>query len=270
MLAAYIHSLREAVNRRMGLVLVGVGILLAYTFNHMLRVDALVPKNLSIVFINGNVLGPANLAGPSIFKYLIQNSTAIWIFLSVLAATPLLTSALEKGWVELTLTKGVPRWRVFLGHYFGGITLYTLTLVLILLPISLRLWWQTGVSPEPLIAGILLQVFSFAALMAIAALASLAQSGVGLPAMLTLGAFLVSPFLARRDAMFYPTFTSGWSRGLIDWVYRILPKTSEIEGQTLSYIQDHTITAWWPFWSTGLFLVCTLGLTLWLLHRKSM
>ena len=88
--------------------------------------------------------------------------------------------------------------------------------------------------------------------------------------MLTIGAFILSPFLARRDTTFYRMFNWKGSRWLIDWVYRILPKTSEIAGQALTYIQDHKIESWWPFWSTGVFIVVTMGLTIWMLHRKNL
>ena len=59
------------------------------------------------------------------------------------------------------------------------------------------------------------------------------------------------------------------ARGAVDWAYRILPKCSELQDLCASFIQSGKIASWWPVWSTGVFTLVVVGLTLWLLHRKS-
>jgi len=268
MLAAYFNSLLEAVNRRMALVLAGVAVLVAGTFCWIVQLKPL-PDGTSVIFLGSNFLGPATLAVPSVFGAEIQQTGALWLLLAIFAAAPLLTSALEKGWIELTLSKSTSRWKIFLGRFLGGVTLYFVTFLLATFPVALRLWWKTGVGPRPLAIALLIQTLSFAALLSIVALATLPQKGMALPAMAAVAVWFFSPSLARRQQSYYSFFTSHFSRGVLDWVYRILPKCSELESMCFAYIHDGKIASWWPFWSTGIFAAAMLGLTFCLLQRKS-
>ena len=66
-----------------------------------------------------------------------------------------------------------------------------------------------------------------------------------------------------------PSATLAGHLEVVDWAYRILPKSSELVDICASYVQGGKIVSWWPLWSTGLFTLAVLGLTLWLLERKS-
>lgn len=269
MLAAYLHSLREAVNRRMALVLIGMAILMAVILALLIKVKPL-PNGTSMVFLGQHMMGPPGLGVPAILTQEVEITGGLWIFLAIFASTPLLVSFLEKGWVELTLTKGVPRWKVLLGCYGSGVTLYAMTLGVAMLPAAMWLCMKTGVGIQPFLVAIAFETFGFAALMAIVALAALSQTGPALPITLAIVADLFSPALANRKIGLFALITSGWGQGTINWVYRILPKNYEIVDSSRNYIQFHTIPPAWPFWSTGIFTVATLGLAIWLLHRKSL
>lgn len=269
MLAAYLHSLREAVNRRMALVLIGFAILTAFLIT---RIIVLKPLNdgTTMVFLGRGMLGPASLAVPAVQSNEVRMTGGLWLFLSIFASTPLLVSMLEKGWVELSLTKGVARWQVLLGTYCGGLTLYAATLSVATLPTAIYLFVKTGVGFRGLLVAILLQTFAFASLLALAALAALTQTGTALPIIFSVLVDFLSPFLANRARTFFLLLTSDWSRGLVEWAYRILPKNSEIVSASENYIAHQSFGPAWPFWTTGVFIVCVLGLTIYLLHRKSL
>ena len=87
--------------------------------------------------------------------------------------------------------------------------------------------------------------------------------------MAAVAVWFFSPSLARRQQSYYSFFTSHVSRGILEWIYRILPKCSELESMCFAYIRDGKIATWWPFWSTGIFAAAMLGLSLCLLQRKS-
>ncbi len=269
MLAAYLHSLREAINRRMALVLIGFAVLMAILISRIIILKPMV-DGTTMVFLGRQMLGPASLAIPAVQANEVRMTGGLWLFLAIFASTPLLVSMLEKGWVELTLTKGVSRWRVLMGGYFGGLTLYATTLAVATLPTAIWLWTKTGVGFRPLVIAILLQTFAFAALLALVALTTLTQTGVALPIIFAVLVDFLSPLLASREHTFFRLLTSPWARGLVEWMYRILPKNSEIVTASENYIQFQTLGAAWPFWSTGVFIAVVLGLTIYLLHRKSL
>jgi ABC-type transport system involved in multi-copper enzyme maturation permease subunit len=269
MFAAYLHTLRESINRRMALVLIGMGILMAVILILVFKVMVL-PNGQSVLFLGHHMLGPADLAVPAAMVQEVQITGGLWLFLAIFASTPLLVSMMEKGWVELTLTKGVARWRVLMGAYFGGLTLYAATLAVATIPPAVWLWFKTGVGFKELIVAILIQVFAFAALMSLAALACMTRTGAAIPIMLAILVDILSPVLAFRERGLFQVITSDFWRGIITWIYRILPKDVEIVGAAQNYIMNHKIGPWWPFWTTGVFIVAALGLTIWLLHRKSL
>ncbi len=269
MLAVYLHTIREAIHRRMALVLIGMAILMAVILMLLITIKPL-SDGQSMVFLGQRMLGPAELAVPAAMVAEVQITGGLWLFLAIFASTPLLVSMMEKGWVELTLTKGVSRWQALLGAYFGGLTLYAATLAVATLPPAVWLWLKTGIGFSSLIVAILIQVFGFGALMALAALACMSRTGAALPIMLAVLVDILSPVLATRERGLFSLITSDWARGLITWVYRILPKDIEIVNAAQNYIMFHKLGPWWPFWSTGVFLVVTLGLAALLLHRKSL
>src|ERR1700683_763419 len=268
MIASYPNSLLEAVNRRMALVLAGVALLIAGVFLWIVQMKPL-PDGTSVILLGTNFLGPATLAAPAVFRAEIQQTGALWLLLAIFAAAPLLSSSVEKGWLELPFSKGTSRWQIFLGRFLGGLTLYFLTFLLATFPVALRLWWKTGVGPLPLAVALLIQTFSFAALLAVVALATLPQKGMALPIMAAVAVWFISPLLASRRDIFDSFFASHFARGSLDWAYRILPKCSELEKMCATFIQDGRIATWWPLWSTAVFLAATLGLSMWLLERKS-
>ena len=269
MLAAYIHSVRESVNRRMALVLIGFAVLMAYLITRIIVIKPL-PDGTSMLFMGRQMLGPSSLAVPAVLANIVKITGGLWLFLAIFASVPLLVSTLEKGWVELTLTKGVARWRVMLGAFMGGLTLYAATLSVASLPTAIYLWAKTGIGFQPLLVAILLETFAFSSLLAIAALTTLTQTGAALPIIFAVVIDFLSPLLMNREHTFYLLISSNFGRGIIEWIYRILPKNMEIVTASENYIQFHKIGLAWPFWTTGVFVAAIMGLTIYLLHRKSL
>lgn len=269
MLAAYMHSIREAVNRRMALVLIGMALLFAVILFLLISVKPL-PDGTSMIFLGKNMLGPSSMAVPGAQSQEVQITGSLWLFLAIFASVPLLVSTLDKGWVELTLTKGVARWKILLGCYFSGLTLYFATLAVAMLPTAVWLWVKTGFGFKSLLVAMMIETLGFASLMAIAAFACLSRTGAALPIMLAIFVDLLAPVLSARERALFNLITANWARGLINWTYKILPKPSELLSAGTSYIQFGSVGSWFPFWTTGVFIVVVMGLTAWLLHDKSL
>jgi hypothetical protein len=268
MFATYLNSLHESMSRRVAPVLLGVAILLAIIFNVVVRVGTLL-DGATMIFVGAQPPAPPAIAVPSMLESVLRATGSLWMLLAIFAAAPLLTATLEKGWLELVFSKGTARWRIFLGRYLAGLTLYSVMFAVATLPIALRLWWRTGIGTWQMGVALLIQSFGFAAILAMAAFVTLPQKGVALPVIAAAAIWLLTPSLARRQETFYRIFSSHVVREIVDWSYRILPKCSELEDMCVSFVQGRTVTSWWPVWSTGVFTLTVLGLTLWLLNRKS-
>ena len=264
----YLNSLRESMSRRVALVLFGVAILVALAFNAVVHVRT-TAAGAAAIAIGTQSPAPAMVAVPEVLESELHAAGSLWLLLAVFGAAPLLTATLEKGWLELLFSKGTARWRIFTGRFLGGLTLYALTFALATWPVATRLWWRTGVTTWKISLALLIETFSFAALLSVAALTVLPQKGVALPIVASVAVWVLSPSLAKRQESYYQLFSSHFTREIVDWAYRILPKCSELEDLCVSLLHSGKIESWWPVWSTALFTLTVFCLTLRLLHRKS-
>jgi ABC-type transport system involved in multi-copper enzyme maturation permease subunit len=268
MWATYLSSLQESVSRRVALVLFGVAVLVAAAFNWIVHVVTTATGAPMIAIGTQPPVSPV-LGAPAVLQSEIHAAGSLWLLLATFAAAPLLATTLEKGWLELVFSKGTARWRIFLGRFLGGLTLYAATFAVATIPVAARLWWVTGVSTWRIAIALVIQTFSFAALLSVAALVTLPQRSVALPVIASAALWVLCPALARREESFYQLLSSHFAREVVDWAYRILPKCTELEDLSAALIQTSTISSWWPIWSTGLFTLSLIVLTLWLLQRRS-
>ena len=222
-----------------------------------------------MIFVGTQPPTPPAIAVPAVLESELRATGTIWLLFALFATAPLLTATLEKGWLELIFSKGIARWRIFAGRFCAALTLYALAFGLATFPLAARLWWRTGISTWQVAITLLIQTFSFAALLSVAALAALPQKGVALPIIAPAGLLALSPILAERRQTFYQIFSSPGAREIVDWTYRILPKCSELEDSCVSFLQSGRIASWWPYWSTALCVLAVLSLTVWQLARKS-
>ncbi len=222
MFATYLNALHESMSRRVALVLFGVAILIAIIFNAVVHVRTM-SDGSTMIFVGAQPPAPPTIAVPGMLESILRATGSLWMLLAIFAAAPLLTATLEKGWLELVFSKGTARWKIFLGRYLAGLTLYSVMFAAATLPIALRLWWSTGVGTWQMGVALLIQTFGFAALLAVAALVTLPQKGVALPVIAAAAIWLLTPSLAMRQQTFYRLFSSHVVRGIVDWAYRILP-----------------------------------------------
>lgn len=268
MWATYLNSLRESMNRRVALVLFGVAILVAFAFNWIAHVRT-PAGGTAVITIGTQAPFPATVAVPEVLESELHAAGSLWLLLTVFAAAPLLNGTLEKGWLELLFSKGTARWRIFTGRFLAGLTLYGLTFALATFPVAARLWWITGVATWQISLALLIETFSFAALLSVAALAALPQRGITLPIIAPVAVWILCPLLAKRQESFYQLFSSRFAREIVDWAYRILPKCSELEEIGVLFVHSEKIHSWWPVWSSGVFTLAVFSLTLGVLRRKS-
>jgi hypothetical protein len=268
MFATYFNSLHESMSRRVAWVLFGVALLVAVLFNAFVHVHK-VPGEGNSVVIGSQLAVPVEIGVPALLESEIRVTGTLWLLLGIFAAAPLLVATLEKGWLELLFSKGTPRWRIFTGRFLGGLTLYALIFAVASWPLAARLWLVTGVPTWRIAAALGIQTLSFAALLSVAALVTLPQRGVALPIIASVGLWVLAPVLASRERTLYHIISSHTGRAIIDWAYRILPKTSEIEDACVQFVQGAKVATWWPLWSTAIFAGFFFALTLWQLSRKS-
>lgn len=264
----FLQTLRESISRRMGIVLLATSLIIAgiYVFNIGFE-DGPRP-GLRLVKLGALVL-PAEVFVKTNYDSLIGLTANLWLLLGLFAVSGLTVSYLERGWVDLVMSKGVPRWQVLLERYLASVTLFIVAVFIFCGTIGLWVWWGTGFAPWKFYGGVGLIILGYAAILALMTLVSIHQTNAALLMMLGFLTWMLGNILAGREKSIYLFVKAAWARFIMDWLYRILPKSSELRDMGSALVQGGSIESWFPVWSTALFLVACLTLACWLLHRKS-
>lgn len=263
----FLHTLRESLHRRMGLVLLVISALVPAGLLYLIRFQTR-DDGTMVAYVFSNRVGTASEFVQSALTGMLHMTVGLWLFLGIFAIAPLLTTFMEKGWADLLLSKGVARWQVLLGRYGAGLALFAVSLLILDGTPAVYFWTRTGIAPGRFFVGVGLLALSFATLLALMAVTAMVQAS---PAILIIVAFMqviLSSLLAQREAL-YALMSANWLEWLIDWSYRILPKNHELLGVAVDYFRTGTIASWWAVWSSALFVAGALGVAYWLFHRKS-
>jgi ABC-type transport system involved in multi-copper enzyme maturation permease subunit len=195
-------------------------------------------------------------------------------FLAIFATAHLVPRLMEKGTVDLYLSRPVGRVPLLLSRYLGGVLLSASNLVYLLGSMWLLVVWKTHlVHPRFFLAAGLI-LFGIAALLAFAFLVGTLTSSTAVSIMATFAVFFLSIVLFNLHGHL-AIFSSEWTAGLVDGLYWVFPKTVEIGRAVVGLvngehgpIRDPGALTLAPFLSTGLFGVVSLSLACLRFRRK--
>ena len=195
-------------------------------------------------------------------------------FLAIFATAHLVPRLMEKGTVDLYLSRPVGRVPLLLSRYLGGVLLSASNILYLLGSMWLLVIWKTRlVHPRFLLAAVII-LFGIAALMAFAFLVGTLTSSTAVSIMATFAVFFLSIILKNLHGH-SAIFSSEWAAGLVHVLYWIFPKIVELGGSVVSLVNgaDGPIRAregatLLPFLSTGLFGLVSLALACLKFRRK--
>jgi len=195
-------------------------------------------------------------------------------FLAIFATAHLVPRLMEKGTVDLYLSRPVGRVPLLLSRYAGGLLLAAANVVYLLGAMWLLVIWKTRlVHPRFFFAAGLI-LFGIATLMAFAFLVGALTSSTAVSIMATFAVFFLSIVLSNLHSH-TGMFSSEWAVTLVDGLYGAFPKTVEIGRAVVGLvsgangpIRNRTALSLAPFLSTGLFGLVSLGLACFRFSRK--
>jgi ABC-type transport system involved in multi-copper enzyme maturation permease subunit len=200
----------------------------------------------------------------------LQITSELWFFLGLFSAAQLLATFQEKGWVDLQLSKGIARWKVLGGRVAGAIGVFLWTTLLmngvLVGYFALRLGYT---ALRPFWVGLLLLTLSFVGGVAVLTLVAVSQRDTSILIVALGMEFGLTEMLASREETIYKLFSARWVHWSLDWMYRIMPKHSELHDAAMLYLKNQSWHEWWPVWSTALFIVAALALAIAQFQRKA-
>lgn len=183
----------------------------------------------------------------------------VGLFLSIFATANLVPVMLEKGYVDLLLSKPLSRPALFLGRYLGAIAVVFINLLYLVGGVWLLLGWKTGVWKAGLPAAGLIILLTYAVLLGFMMLVGVVTRSSSITIMLAYFLFPLTAFLSARDNLTV-MLTSKTAVAVINGLYLLLPKIAGM-GRIMSELtMERSVTSFAPIGSSIVFGATCLAL----------
>jgi ABC-type transport system involved in multi-copper enzyme maturation permease subunit len=171
------------------------------------------------------------------------------IFLSIFATASLIPNMLEKGSVDLLLSRPFARWQLLLGRYLGALSIVAINVAYLIGGAWLILSAKTGFWHVPfLISGVII-ILVFGVLYAIMAFVGVTARNSGVSIMAAYLVIFFSPLLFQRDRI-YALLSEKIYQWLLDGIYYMTPRTFELGDLTRALVAGDPIASWTPLFQS--------------------
>ena len=169
------------------------------------------------------------------------------VLFGVFATAGIVPDMLEKGTVDLYLSKPIARWELLLGKYLGAVTVVFANVLYFIGALWLIFGVKLGVWNVQFLLSVFTLTFVFASLYSIVANLGVASRNTAIS---IIGAFLylfvVSGLLEHRARTLYLVSENSIYRTFIDCLYYALPQLSSVQDEIKQQITHETVR-WEPF-----------------------
>lgn len=189
------------------------------------------------------------------------------IFLSIFATASLIPNMLEKGSIDLLISKPLSRTQIFLARFLGAQTIMTFNVVYLIGGTWLILSWKTGVWHLPYLYSIPMVIIAFAIMYTIMAFVGVTSRSSGVSVMVAYTILFFSPFLVQRDSI-YAFLSNKIYYYFLEGLYHIFPKTFEMGEINQALVRGQPIESWMALWTSCLAGAVILGSAVFIFSKK--
>jgi ABC-2 type transport system permease protein len=263
-----LFTLREALARKVFLFFLGIS---ALVIIGMVIIFSIVDTTSLIEGINptGNkvVLSEIILI---LELAIVGQLAALCLLLAIFSSSSFVPVMLEKGNIDLLLSKPVSRSQMLLGKYFGGLLVVLLNIAFLIIGVWVVISIKFSYWDFSFLSVILVVTFTFAVLYSVIVLFGVITQGSVLGMITAYFIFLIlSPILLLGKERWLVLIESDLVKTIVEGLYYIIPKTSELMGKIMiDLTSGKGITDYQPVLTSLVFLILVLGYSLFLFNRK--
>ena len=206
----------------------------------------------------------------SIQFMIINPLTGLCLLLAIFSSASFVPNMMEKGTIDLLLSKPISRDQLLLGKFFGGILVVLVNILFLVigtwLIVSIKFsYWNFSF----LYVSITI-TFAFAVLYSIIVLSGVITKGSILGMMAAYFIFiLLSPLLYAYFTEFRSVVENDVLKAFLDGLYYIVPKTSELTGViTANLAAGRGVTEYQPIITSLIFIILIVGFSIFLFRKK--
>ncbi|MCG3119972.1 MAG: hypothetical protein ALAOOOJD_02532 [bacterium] len=249
-LAIILYTLRESLAKKTFLAFFIVVTLTHLLFIFALNVDIVAGGQAMVQLFGNDVEHEIDFAKLRQIIIGIESGLAIamyggGIFLSIFATASLVPNMLEKGSVDLMLSRPYARWQLLLGRYLGGLSIVTINVIYLIGGAWLILSVKTGFWHTPFLLSGVLIILVFGVLFAIMTFVGVTARNSGVSIIAAYLVIFFSPLLLARDKI-YALLSQKIYQWLLDGIYYLTPRTTELGNMTRALVAGEPIASWMP------------------------
>lgn len=261
------YTLREAFTRKIFITFFAVSTLILIAAS-LTAVYASVEDLMPMVQQNGEQVDMMAMLVSSVKVLIVAPLFGLGLFLSIFSASSFIPNMLEKGNIDLLLSKPVSRNQIIWGKFFGGTIIVLLNIAYLVLGIWLLIGLKFGVWGGYFLLTIPSITFTFAVLYSLMILIGILTQSSILAMMISYLIFVIlSPVLVNRENIAM-LFDNAFFARLLDFFYYITPQTTELGDITTKLAEGLPITEYQPIITSVLFMILTLAASIIIFSKK--
>lgn len=212
----------------------------------------------STITLEGFVIGVQTFVGGAAY--------ILGTLLGLFATAPLITGLLERGRIDLLLSKPTSRTRLLTGHLLGVWLTATVLAAYLIGAVWLVMSLKSGVWNVSFLRAIPIIVAMFAVMYGVIVFLGVTTQSAALSLITAYGLIFVSAIFTGRDELL-PQINPPW-REVFEAAYHVFPNFIEVTGIVAKLAGSEPVTSWYPLWSSMLFgAVLYLGAAVWFNRR---
>lgn len=261
------QTIREAFARKIFIMFAGVSTLVLILF-------AIAFATIGLEDMSGNFrmetrdMGVINSLADGIKLFITVPLFGGGLFLAIFSASSFIPNMLEKGNIDVLLSKPISRTQIIFGKFLGGTGVVLLNIAYLVFGIWFLIGLKFGVWDPAFLLTIVTITFAFSVLYALIILIGILSQSSILAMMLSyIIFFILSPILNVRDQILMLS-DSKVLEIILDGLYYIIPKTSELGSISSDLAAGGGIYDYQPIFTSAIFLILSLALSIIIFSKK--
>jgi ABC-type transport system involved in multi-copper enzyme maturation permease subunit len=262
------YTIREALARKVFLFFLGLSAL-------AIIITAVVVSILTDSSLIGGITAQDNTLlmeeiASSIQLIIITPLASLCILLAIFSSASFVPNMLEKGNIDLLLSKPISRSQLLLGKFSGGLLVVFINLAFLIIGIWFVIALRFTSFNFSFLSIILPITFTFGVLYSLMLLFGVITQGSMLGMMSAYFIYLIlSPLLYTGKTQFDAFITNEFLKSVIDFFYYIIPKSWELMGEiTMNLALGKGIADWQPVLTSFAFMIAALGYAVFIFNKK--
>jgi ABC-type transport system involved in multi-copper enzyme maturation permease subunit len=201
---------------------------------------------------------------------IISPLSSLCLLLAIFSSSSFVPNMMEKGNIDLLLSKPVSRDQLLWGKYFGGVLIVFLNIAFLIIGVWFIISLKFSHWDVSFLLITLIITFAFAVLYSIIVLFGIVTKNAIFGMMLAYFVFLIlSPLLHFLHSRVDIFIDSKFLKEIISFLYYVIPKISELMGSNLIDIASGKgIVDLQPIISSFLFLIFMMSASVWIFRKK--